>query len=219
MAEANREGMLVGSTNQVPRFGRLKGNYRARLAPAHKISFVLRARRTSCSPGLPSSLCGRARWRRGGWSDTSPICSQSWWAGKAGAARRARVSEAGRTSHNKAAIGDALRSPCPATRSSHRRTQNRGIARADRRQPTSETLKCAPRQTVRSHPSLPRKCGACFAELWAAPEFAPHLRSEEHTSELQSPCNLVCRLLLEKKKKHAASVTHTMQRNAAHSAH
>src|SRR2546426_2932924 len=27
-----------------------------------------------------------------------------------------------------------------------------------------------------------------------------HLRSEEHTSELQSPCNLVCRLLLEKKK-------------------
>src|SRR2546426_8615001 len=28
-----------------------------------------------------------------------------------------------------------------------------------------------------------------------------HARSEEHTSELQSPCNLVCRLLLEKKKK------------------
>src|SRR5256885_6101146 len=28
------------------------------------------------------------------------------------------------------------------------------------------------------------------------------LRSEEHTSELQSPCNLVCRLLLEKKKSH-----------------
>src|SRR2546426_6074663 len=29
----------------------------------------------------------------------------------------------------------------------------------------------------------------------------PCARSEEHTSELQSPCNLVCRLLLEKKKK------------------
>src|SRR2546426_1424111 len=28
----------------------------------------------------------------------------------------------------------------------------------------------------------------------------PRYRSEEHTSELQSPCNLVCRLLLEKKK-------------------
>src|ERR1022692_2724291 len=28
------------------------------------------------------------------------------------------------------------------------------------------------------------------------------IRSEEHTSELQSPCNLVCRLLLEKKKRH-----------------
>src|SRR2546426_3216703 len=33
------------------------------------------------------------------------------------------------------------------------------------------------------------------------PGTAVLLRSEEHTSELQSPCNLVCRLLLEKKKK------------------
>src|SRR5256885_9575482 len=32
-------------------------------------------------------------------------------------------------------------------------------------------------------------------------------RSEEHTSELQSPCNLVCRLLLEKKKKKHRSKT------------
>src|SRR3989454_8039652 len=32
-------------------------------------------------------------------------------------------------------------------------------------------------------------------------EEEPGARSEEHTSELQSPCNLVCRLLLEKKKK------------------
>src|SRR5256885_12696618 len=31
------------------------------------------------------------------------------------------------------------------------------------------------------------------------------VRSEEHTSELQSPCNLVCRLLLEKKKKDTKS--------------
>src|SRR6266446_10935989 len=32
-------------------------------------------------------------------------------------------------------------------------------------------------------------------------------RSEEHTSELQSPCNIVCRLLLEKKKKHRNHVS------------
>src|SRR5256885_9398750 len=32
-----------------------------------------------------------------------------------------------------------------------------------------------------------------------------HARSEEHTSELQSPCNLVCRLLLEKKKEQRRS--------------
>src|SRR5256885_4038283 len=37
------------------------------------------------------------------------------------------------------------------------------------------------------------------------------VRSEEHTSELQSPCNLVCRLLLEKKKekKYMSSIEHT----------
>src|SRR5256885_3151307 len=33
-----------------------------------------------------------------------------------------------------------------------------------------------------------------------------YTRSEEHTSELQSPCNLVCRLLLEKKKKQETTV-------------
>src|SRR5256885_12979636 len=33
-------------------------------------------------------------------------------------------------------------------------------------------------------------------------------RSEEHTSELQSPCNLVCRLLLEKKKISARRLQH-----------
>src|SRR5256885_4352919 len=32
-------------------------------------------------------------------------------------------------------------------------------------------------------------------------------RSEEHTSELQSPCNLVCRLLLEKKKKKSINLS------------
>src|SRR5256885_11398450 len=38
--------------------------------------------------------------------------------------------------------------------------------------------------------------GADEAEIYTLED----LRSEEHTSELQSPCNLVCRLLLEKKK-------------------
>src|SRR6266487_6874485 len=36
----------------------------------------------------------------------------------------------------------------------------------------------------------------------AAGVTGPFARSEEHTSELQSPVHLVCRLLLEKKKKH-----------------
>src|SRR5256885_11143825 len=38
----------------------------------------------------------------------------------------------------------------------------------------------------RAHPSI-------------KPKHIPHGRSEEHTSELQSPCNLVCRLLLDNK--------------------
>src|SRR5205807_9620342 len=45
------------------------------------------------------------------------------------------------------------------------------------------------------------------------PFVQPHMRcddrSEEHTSELQSPCNLVCRLLLEKKKKQYTLYTMT----------
>src|SRR5256885_9531469 len=49
-------------------------------------------------------------------------------------------------------------------------------------------------------------------------------RSEEHTSELQSPCNLVCRLLLEKKKKTArhplcCEIPRHDARGAHHGAH
>src|SRR2546426_1198978 len=40
----------------------------------------------------------------------------------------------------------------------------------------------------------------CLRALLGRPGRAAAARSEEHTSELQSPCNLVCRLLLEKKK-------------------
>src|SRR2546426_8771200 len=51
-----------------------------------------------------------------------------------------------------------------------------------------------------------RFIGITFLVLAARGQIAPVFaqragwRSEEHTSELQSPCNLVCRLLLEKKK-------------------
>src|SRR5256885_7807497 len=62
-----------------------------------------------------------------------------------------------------------------------------------------------PRSTLFPYTTLFRS-RALLAHLTerAAPVLArmPHVpeRSEEHTSELQSPCNLVCRLLLEKKK-------------------
>src|SRR2546426_4913960 len=44
------------------------------------------------------------------------------------------------------------------------------------------------------------KLNNCATANPAIPAPTPVARSEEHTSELQSPCNLVCRLLLEKKK-------------------
>src|SRR5256885_7242930 len=42
--------------------------------------------------------------------------------------------------------------------------------------------------------------------ICVTPDLRRRVRSEEHTSELQSPCNLVCRLLLEKKKKQTKSI-------------
>src|SRR5205807_3078199 len=46
---------------------------------------------------------------------------------------------------------------------------------------------------------------ACRGVTVIHADGSTELRSEEHTSELQSPCNLVCRLLLEKKKSNTMS--------------
>src|SRR5256885_17270180 len=65
-----------------------------------------------------------------------------------------------------------------------------------------------PRSTLFPYTTLfrsPRNEGHAYSGLAQLPSLVPKLeqqcrqRSEEHTSELQSPCNLVCRLLLEKK--------------------
>src|SRR5256885_11614153 len=69
------------------------------------------------------------------------------------------------------------------------------------RRPPRSTL--FPYTTLFRSPPLPTASRCCSA----APCW-PRDRSEEHTSELQSPCNLVCRLLLEKKKKY--SVIHSL---------
>src|SRR6266446_10934161 len=57
--------------------------------------------------------------------------------------------------------------------------------------------------TLSLHDALPISPGkpAFWWFRMQAKSAARRARSEEHTSELQSPCNLVCRLLLEKKKK------------------
>src|SRR5690242_21080979 len=50
---------------------------------------------------------------------------------------------------------------------------------------------------------------ASSAAFWIVPR--PPVRSEEHTSELQSHVNLVCRLLLEKKKKHVQHIARVVR--------
>src|SRR6478735_12352257 len=59
--------------------------------------------------------------------------------------------------------------------------------------------------TLSLHDALPIWCSRSPPSARCAPPPRPSTlrctRSEEHTSELQSPCNLVCRLLLDKKKK------------------
>src|SRR5256885_2441073 len=63
-----------------------------------------------------------------------------------------------------------------------------------------------PRSTLFPYTTLFRSAAAdrpdgTFEQTEQMRALERSLRSEEHTSELQSPCNLVCRLLLEKKKK------------------
>src|SRR5260370_24750316 len=55
-------------------------------------------------------------------------------------------------------------------------------------------------------PAPPVCAGCTSSSLRRVPDSAMTKRSEEHTSELQSHLNLVCRLLLEKKKKRLHSI-------------
>src|SRR5437763_10135438 len=57
--------------------------------------------------------------------------------------------------------------------------------------------------------------GAALQDLLAGADSF-HQRSEEHTSELQSPMYLVCRLLLEKKKTYIIRETFSVHRTSAH---
>src|SRR5260370_26103788 len=86
-----------------------------------------------------------------------------------------------------------------------------------------------PRSTLFPYTTLFRSAGFCAApgvgaRLVQLTSFGPTLyenRSEEHTSELQSHLNLVCRLLLEKKKKKTTpqtNLTNKRHNSLSHSA-
>src|SRR2546430_6812223 len=72
-------------------------------------------------------------------------------------------------------------------------------------------IKASPPATRPSSTSIPN-----IAASWAANASR---RSEEHTSELQSQSNLVCRLLLEKKKLHHEPIDHQLCLGIAHVSH
>src|SRR5256885_5412896 len=91
-----------------------------------------------------------------------------------------------------------------------------------------------PRSTLFPYTTLFRSCPVGLRGLEADPQELGDLlrrlalgdelqhlslagcRSEEHTSELQSPCNLVCRLLLEKKKNNQIALCHRDMNYARH---
>src|SRR2546429_4501231 len=67
--------------------------------------------------------------------------------------------------------------------------------------------------TLSLHDALPISCSSGSPNVWSAWRRLPNRsddseRSEEHTSELQSRLHLVCRLLLEKKKKKTHLILH-----------
>src|ERR1039457_2712585 len=77
-----------------------------------------------------------------------------------------------------------------------------------------------PRSTLFPYTTLFRSIyfPAGSSRLCAGTTGSSGSRSEEHTSELQSPCNLVCRLLLEKKRTNYRSITLSLlSRSAARS--
>src|SRR4051794_41436773 len=78
------------------------------------------------------------------------------------------------------------------------------MRRADEPETTDSMLRIAAPICVLAPPSL-RVAGASMRTSAACPSTLSATRSEEHTSELQSPVHLVCRLLLEKKKRHSNS--------------
>src|SRR6476469_9532470 len=114
------------------------------------------------------------------------------------------------------------RTSCPSRRASESRSSRTRPAPSDHPVPSAEAAKdlqrpsgASPRCLLNSmnapgeHITVTQPASAsthsprrsAWAARWIATSDDEHARSEEHTSELQSPMYIVCRLLLEKKKK------------------
>src|SRR5690348_17648797 len=69
---------------------------------------------------------------------------------------------------------------------------------------------------TRTAPAVCAGVGRCRSTMHSNASDQTRVRSEEHTSELQSPVHLVCRLLLEKKKNEQLPTDDTNDRVTAH---
>src|SRR5688500_19927802 len=88
----------------------------------------------------------------------------------------------------------------PASHSENAPLTTAATATLKATRPVPSLTRLSPPTTVPTRsgtPNLPKIASAATGSVGDLRQ----VRSEEHTSELQSPCNLVCRLLLEKKKK------------------
>src|SRR5207244_6197626 len=123
------------------------------------------------------------------------ITTPSSWTARAGWPTPRRPWPAMRTTANPARC-----SPSEVARDAHLHACGAPVARGHGGRGTDDrpANRFAPRAAARRHAA-----DRCGARRFGAHRHAPHgaTRSEEHTSELQSPDHLVCRLLLEKKKK------------------
>src|SRR2546426_11873082 len=105
--------------------------------------------------------------------------------------------------------------PVLASASIHAASSVRQLAQSSLEKPPLRLLLCEAEGPLVGRPGLgrspqaPAQIRPCrvrqvvVCEIAACQDSVDQGRSEEHTSELQSPCNLVCRLLLEKKKKYS----------------
>src|SRR2546426_568308 len=173
-------------------------SHSARAAPGSGRSMNASPTSTACAPA--------AVMRRTSAAERSPLsATTSAPDGARGARRSAVARETSKVARSRLLMPMSV-APSPAARSSSASLcTSTSTSRPPARAAASRSAPClaVTPPTTSSTASAPK---ARASSIWyGSMRKSLRRRSEEHTSELQSPCNLVCRLLLEKKKTHASA--------------